>query len=475
MRVRSATCVSVILGLGSFEPPAQADVLEFAPPTLIEFGLSNYDFDFADVDGDGDTDIILNQGLPVGVGNPAIVGIMKNRGDATFDPVVTYPIGSSFSLAMAVADFDNDGDPDVAKSDLLNGTTSELVILYNDGDGAFPIQRRFPGGAQPQQAAAGDINGDGWSDVVVTMSSNGSVWVYLNDGAGGFEPPLAIPTGAGPVPLRLADFDGDGDLDVCVVNIFEPVSFVFIENVNGVLGPLHHLTASLSGRKILTADFDDDGFLDIMAFNRGFQILLNQGDFQFSFSNPIPIENDVMASPKGMSTENGFEFGMGFSEHGVSSQFGDIDLDGVTDLISPKCATFGPQSLVTITQLQGPPYGLYPDLAPVGTSDGVIDGTDLVQLLNEWGPGPVGGAAVDLNHDLTANGWDVARLLANWGPLPEQPPWIPQVFDAGMCPVEPRLVDLDGDGDLDVISNSGVGVFLYFENLLIRPMTESDR
>jgi hypothetical protein len=45
---------------------------------------------------------------------------------------------------------------------------------------------------------------------------------------------------------------------------------------------------------------------------------------------------------------------------------------------------------------------------------GAVDGSDLGQLLSQWGPGHGGG---DLNGNGTVDGEDLAAMLAAWGPV----------------------------------------------------------
>ncbi len=120
-----------------------------------------------DVDGDGDTDLVT--------GNDGGENwLLRNNGKATFtggSPFVKYiPRIEDGTRALVLADFDGDGDLDLAVGNTSRYYRTGLDRLYlNDGKGTFKRAtfHNLPGiGRSTLALAAGDADGDGDTDLV---------------------------------------------------------------------------------------------------------------------------------------------------------------------------------------------------------------------------------------------------------------------------------------------------------------------
>ncbi len=165
----------------------------------------------ADLNGDGAVDIIAaNRG--------GQSGFCLNDGAGGFaTPCVMIAAASATSIIAA--DFDNDGAIDLAVPHRDGGQSQ---VFFNDGKAGFSRVREFgPKTSNARTGAAGDLNGDGWMDLIVGDERTG-VQVYLNDKTGALRAGVtlgdpSLPTGA----VHIADLNRDGHADA-IIGYYKP-------------------------------------------------------------------------------------------------------------------------------------------------------------------------------------------------------------------------------------------------------------
>jgi hypothetical protein len=211
----------------------------------------------ADINGDGILDIVTaNELAPDGNGG---VSVLFGVGDGTFHAAKQIVAGGSPSFVV-VADFNNDGKPDVAVANEPNpssgvvpvgGPTPHSVsILLGNGDGTFRPSIDTPTLGAVGLAAA-DFNGDGRMDLAVVTGEDSPIQILLNQGNGTFAVSSTGVTGfAG---IVAGDFNLDGKPD------FIAAGFVMLGNGDGTFT----FGQGLDTFPALAADFDGDGILDL--------------------------------------------------------------------------------------------------------------------------------------------------------------------------------------------------------------------
>jgi hypothetical protein len=290
----------------------------FEPLTTVNQGIYAYDLLATDLDGDGDTDLVttgpklsvfLNHGngmfAPVvqyagGVGwliNGAdldtdgdqdlavlaggAVQVFPNLGKGTFGAHVQYDVGPDVN-GITSADFDGDGDIDVATS--RSWFSNSVSVLLNLGQGSFAPYVQYAAGDWPKSVTSADLDGDGDVDLAVANRSPGKASLLLNQGDGTFAAP--VPHNVGPYALYVtnADLNGDGRADLVTINDQHDYVAVLLNQGGGAFAPHVKYPVSASPQQVVATDLDEDGDLDLAAagaFPHSVSLLLNRGNGTF--------------------------------------------------------------------------------------------------------------------------------------------------------------------------------------------------
>ena len=240
----------------------------YAQPVFMKVSGETDDVVAADLDSDGDVDLAFAQS-DSGVSGQTVL-VFLNNGNGTFAPHASFACGKGPATLLAV-DADKDGNLDLVTT---NGAWGELdvSVLYNDGSGAFGSRKDFPVGGIPSGLAAGDLNGDGFPDLAVSVGKP-HLTVLLNDGAGGFGAPAtwqANTTNYAQGPgIAVADLDKDGDQDVVLYEqtggLYGSLA-IFLNSGSANFANVQHvsITNSFSMWDITVADVTQDGWPDIL-------------------------------------------------------------------------------------------------------------------------------------------------------------------------------------------------------------------
>ncbi|OUJ69801.1 hypothetical protein BXP70_26190 [Hymenobacter crusticola] len=192
----------------------------------LSFGSSPTSLALGDVDNDGDLDLFVT--------NIGIVTVRLNGGDATGTNSGTFRNGQTVFVGaqpvdLAVGDVNGDGALDLLTANAESGTVS--VRLKNRSTGYFTGSQEVAVGASLSTVALADVDADGDLDLIAADGSasggtatTNQVQVRLNGGdatgsnSGVFTNGFSAIVGRTPIALILGDVDGDGDLDLLTAN-----------------------------------------------------------------------------------------------------------------------------------------------------------------------------------------------------------------------------------------------------------------
>ena len=267
-----------------------------------------------DFDADGDVDLAVAYRQ-----SDRVVSILMNDGAGVFECRATIPI-SAFPRSLVAADLDGDGDLDLV---LPDGRATTASILLNLGAGVFGEPVRYAAGGDgraPSTLQVGDLNGDGFPDLIVGSRFTDRVWIVRNQGDGTFSLPIGIDLGEHPGVWTLADVDGDGRLDFVVAtggDFRDPQQItVFLKRGDRYFVPGPESAISVTANTLVAADFDGDGDMDLALTARlvdRLLILLNDGAGAFTETVIVPAKGVLGGGGATLAT-------------------GDLDGDGRVDL-----------------------------------------------------------------------------------------------------------------------------------------------
>ncbi|MBF9239809.1 VCBS repeat-containing protein [Hymenobacter sp. BT683] len=193
-------------GSGTFASGSPVSV-NSTPRTLV----------LSDLDNDGDLDLLSGSAALNGP-----VSVRLNSGSGTFSG--TQAVASTgYSYGLAAGDVDGDGDADLVFS---NRSSNTVQVRLNNGSGSFSGTQAVAVSSEPFGVALGDVDADGDLDLFSVASGYGVVDIRRNNGTGTFSGTERQSVGSNPTQMTLADMDNDQDLDMVVTNHF--VNFIAV-------------------------------------------------------------------------------------------------------------------------------------------------------------------------------------------------------------------------------------------------------
>lgn len=398
----------------------------FAPVVSYPTGTRSYpnDVQAGDVNADSYLDLLTVNSLE------GTVGVLLNRKDGTFAPILTYSTSeagaNSSPRKLALGDVNKDGYLDAVVSDDGLG---QLGVLLNKKDGTFaPVvhySTSTTANSQPRGIALGDVNGDGYLDLVSNNFRTSTVVVLLNKKDGTFAPFTAYSTlnssyYGDPFLVALGDLNNDGYPDIATDNYYAQTVSVLLNKQDGTYAPVtvYPQRADTNAFNIALSDVNGDGFLDLLTASSFYGVVgvrLNRkdgtfptgleypaqpapsypiglavgdlngdgspdivtGDCNTSSAGPVPNNVAVLLNKKDGTFAPGVTFAVGPNASPASIVLADVNKDGKLDIITANSRAYSVSVLLNQTTLlatQVPralsqvQVSVYPNPAPVGST-----------------------------------------------------------------------------------------------------------
>ncbi|HMA34506.1 MAG TPA: FG-GAP-like repeat-containing protein [Chloroflexia bacterium] len=434
----SDNTVTVLLGVGGGN---------FRPAPNSPFAVGTGPAAVVARDFNGDR--LLDLAVVNTLSNNVTILLGNGLGGFTPAPGSPIPVGSG-PHAIAAGDVNGDGFQDLVVANVLS---NDVTVLLGNGQGGFTPAPGSPVavGTNPFAIALGLLNGDTHLDLVTANYSANTASVLLGNGAGGFSPapgsPVAV--GAGPSALAIGNVNGDAVQDLVVANASDNTVSVLLGTGNGSFTPAagSPLTVGNHPEAVVLRDLDGDGFVDLAVANSGadqVEVLLGNGAGGFS---PAPLG----------------PVATGHRPTGIAAA--DYDRDGKLDLATANAGSDNVTVLLNScgqpTPTPGPPRTATPTAVPSPSPTypaGTCSTESFSRALGAPFPvdnGPAALVAGDFNGDgvldlATANfgANDVSLLLGTgsggFSPAPGSP------FSVGSGPQGLTVGDFNRDGKLDL-------------------------
>jgi hypothetical protein len=312
---------------------------------------------------------------------------------------------------------------------------------------SYPAPTFVNVGSQPTYIVVADFNGDCAPDFATVNIGSADITVRFGDGSGAF-PTMSTTAGfTSPQYVAVGDFNEDGHPDLAVgnrANFSDPTNSIYILLNNGsgsfTIQTPHLSLGSDTPQGVVAGDFNEDGHQDLMVGGANGTNLLSlfAGDGAGHFAAPSHPSITPTSGGAVADITAGYWNADGHLDLAVATFYEVIWITGNGN------GTFNAQTSFTFPSPQGE-GGAVDIVAADVDHDGDID-------VATAGGNVVAGASVFLNNGSGAFSWHQMSM-------PQAP----------ANPVTVNLADLDGDGNLDIVTADQSGCTPWGSNLAARP------
>lgn len=197
-----------------FRSTSSPGAISFAASIPLTSGNAVKGIYITDIDADGKADIAVNHYPDVAV---SLFRNISEPGSPAFAPRMNLAVPGGRNILLS--DLDGDLKPDIVVPSAVNNFSSVLKNNSTKGNFSFGAALLLSGYSHSYMDA-GDIDGDGKTDLVSGDYSGSRIAVYRNTSSGGtisMASPVLFTAGTNPTGVAVSDLDGDGKPDIAAV------------------------------------------------------------------------------------------------------------------------------------------------------------------------------------------------------------------------------------------------------------------
>jgi len=231
-----------------------------------------------DVDSNGLQDLVISvQQENFGI---FVIGQTPGRNWSVFDG----PSSTQFYRGIEVVDVNNDGAVDIAAANRTSESLSGIQVWLGDGKGDWVAEVGPTRQGMYMDVAVADFNEDGFPDIVGAGWGVGTALnMWLGDGTGGWSSVLKLIEGSF-YGITTDDLNDDGHIDILLSTYRSGFNILFGRG-NGRFRFFSIPEDTGSYHTVLAMDIDGDGFKDVVAGsmeNKGLRTWLFDGIERFA-------------------------------------------------------------------------------------------------------------------------------------------------------------------------------------------------